>query len=263
MKKFIFTIIVLIVVLFVYSKYYNTYGLTVKEYPVYDSKLPESFSGLKIVHFSDILFKDAKDFTEIQLVIDKINSLNADVIVFTGDLIKSKINDKDKEELQKKLSSLTCNLYKYFITGDNDNEDSIAILQKADFIYLNNNSQLLFNNGQEPILIIGGNKITDESYLSTDNIYYKYIVTLIHKPDNFLSVSKKSTLVLSGHSLGGQIRVPFWGAIIKKDGANTYTDDFYRNDGSQMYVSYGIGTDITPFRLFNKPSINVYRLYAK
>ena len=71
------------------------------------------------------------------------------------------------------------------------------------------------------------------------------------------------SLILAGHSLGGQIRIPFWGALIKLNGAKKYSDNYYKINDSQMYISYGIGNGNINIRLFNEPSINVYRLIAK
>ena len=67
-------------------------------------------------------------------------------------------------------------------------------------------------------------------------------------------------VIFAGHSLGGQLRLPFWGATLKKDGASIYTNDYYNENNTKLYVSYGIGTNPPHIRTFNKPSINVYRL---
>ena len=81
--------------------------------------------------------------------------------------------------------------------------------------------------------------------------------------DNFkLSILKNYDIdvIFAGHSLGGQLRLPFWGATLKKDGASVYTNDYYNENNTKLYVSYGIGTNPPHIRTFNKPSINVYRL---
>ena len=67
-------------------------------------------------------------------------------------------------------------------------------------------------------------------------------------------------VIFAGHSLGGQLRLPFWGATLKKDGASVYTNDYYNENNTRLYVSFGIGTNPPHIRTFNKPSINVYRL---
>lgn len=267
MKKFIFGIIIILFIIFLYALYVDTSGVKVKEYRYVSSNLPIGFEGLKIIQFSDTLIKNNDDIKHLELVANKINKLNPDVIVFTGDLVynKMKFSEENRLKIIKILKSLDANLYKYAIYGDNDNEDVKSLFEESEFYFLDNEAKYLFNDSIEPIVIAGGSNITEEIYNLEDNISYNFAITLTHNPDDFdnINTSIQSNLVLSGHSLGGQIRLPFWGALLKKDGARKYIDDFYVGDNKTLYVSYGIGTEKTPFRLFNKSSINVYRLYTK
>ena len=57
--------------------------------------------------------------------------------------------------------------------------------------------------------------------------------------------------------------MPFLGATLKKEGATKYTDNIYHKENTDMYVSFGIGIEKSGLRLFNKPSINIYRIYSK
>jgi len=86
---------------------------------------------------------------------------------------------------------------------------------------------------------------------------------LTHFPDNFDNLKNDYNLVLAGHSLGGEIRIPYLGAVLKKEGAQKYTDYHYQKDNNHLYVSFGLGTEKTNMRLFNMPSINIYRIYSK
>jgi predicted MPP superfamily phosphohydrolase len=67
-------------------------------------------------------------------------------------------------------------------------------------------------------------------------------------------------LILSGNSLGGQINIPNVGGLFKIDGSRKYIDNYYRINNTDLYVSSGIGTRKYPYRLFNHPSINFYRI---
>lgn len=267
MKKIIFGIIIFLFIVFLYALYIDTSGVKIKEYSYESSAIPKGFDGFKIVHFSDILIKDNDDINHLEQVVEKINNLSPDVIIFSGDLVynKLKFNEEQRSLVIKLLKKLEANLYKYAIYGDNDNEDVKAIFEESNFKFLDNSSEYLFNESVEPIVIAGGNEITDEMYYFDDNLPYNFAITITHKPDNFDNINTliNNNLVISGHSLGGQIRLPFLGGILKKDGAKKYTDDYYQKGQNTMYVSYGIGTEKGPFRLLNKSSINVYRLYSK
>lgn len=265
MKKFILFMILFIFILFLYAYYIDTSGVKVKEYSYESTSIPKGFDGFKIVHFSDLLYKNSKDVEHLEQIVQKINTLKPDIIVFTGDLLYNKIDDKNEKEMIKILKALKPELFKYAIKGDNDPVDVKEIFTESGFIFLDNESSYIFNEDVEPILIAGGDNITSDIYTKEENLDYNLAITLIHKPDDINNITFTATdnLVLAGHSLGGQIRLPFWGAVLKKSGAEKYTDDYYTSDNKALYVSYGIGTEKYPFRLFNKSSINVYRLKAK
>lgn len=263
MKRTICVIILFIFLLVMYARYIEPTSFTVYEYSVHNNNIPTNFDGLKIVHFSDILFQNNENKSFVEKTIKEMSELNADVIIFTGDLIQKKINQENQEEIINLLSSLKANLYKYAILGDRDNNNVKTILEKSNFIILDNSSTLLFNEGTEPILIAGGDNLTDEILIKDENVTYNYKIALIHEPDYFDSIKNDYNLVLAGHSLGGQIRLPYIGSTIKKDGATKYTDRTYHENDNYLYVSFGIGTEKPNFRLFNKPSVNVYRLYSQ
>ena len=262
MKKVFFVIVILIFCLFLYAKYISPSELEIKEYSIESTKLPEGFDGMKIVHFSDVLYQNEQDLEMLKKIVKKINNQKPDIIVYTGDFLGKKINDKTKDKLISELSKLNAD-YKYAITGDKDKKGTSDIFTYSGFTYLNNASEYIFNNDTEPILIAGGNDLSEESLLYDEDIEYHFIISLIHKPDDFDKLDYKSTLVLAGHSLGGQIRVPFWGALIRENGAKKYTNDYYKENSSSLYISYGIGLGKLNLRLFDKPSFNVYRLYTK
>ncbi|MBQ6841439.1 MAG: hypothetical protein IJO63_04930 [Bacilli bacterium] len=262
MKKFICIIILIISLVFLYAKYIEPKQITIHEYSVTSEKIPNNFDGVKIAHFSDILYTEKTDDKYIEKVINEIKNTNSDIVVFTGGLINKKINDSDKENLINLLSSIKPKLYKYAITGDKDSDASKEILNQSNFILLDNTSNFIFNNDTEPILIAGGDNLTSES-LPEEEITYNYKIALIHKPDDYDKLNNDYNLVLAGHSLAGEIRLPFIGATIKKDGANKYTDTLYFHEDSYLYISNGIGSQKTGLRLLNTPSINVYRLYSK
>ena len=72
---------------------------------------------------------------------------------------------------------------------------------------------------------------------------------------------KNIDLFLAGHSLNGQVRLPFIGSIYTPTGAKKYYDSKYKIDNTEIYISNGLGTSKIPYRLNNRPSINLYRFY--
>ena len=256
--------------LFLYARYINTKGLKIHEYGIVNEKLPESFHGLKIIHFSDIHYGQTTDLKDIKKIVTEINNLKPDIVIFTGDLFNNNITPTDKEikNITKELNKIETSLYKYSISGDSDKKSYNTfqkVFEDANFIILNNSNDLLYYKNETPIKIVGLTDITDlENAFKEETAQESFTITIMHEPDNIDLLSKyRIDIAFSGHSLGGLIKIPFIGGIIKKDGANKYVEDYHVVNNTKLFVSSGIGTDNLKFRLFNKPSINLYRLYNK
>ena len=261
MVKILFLVIIILFLLFLYARYINTSGLVVKETAIIDEAMNEAYNGLKIVQFSDIHYGRTTFQNDMEKLVQSINELNPDILIFTGDLFDSdNISDEDIKLMSDYLSELQVRLFKFAVIGDYDQQyiDTYhLIMNDSGFTILDNTSKLVYDNALEPINFVGLTSTSDIKSLY-DNDYFT--ITIMHQPDMVQDLPN-SNIVFAGHSLGGQIKIPFIGGIIKKDGARTYLNDYYKVDGMQLYISNGIGTENFSFRLFNKPSITLYRLY--
>ena len=268
MKKFILILAILIISLVVYIFFINTNGFKVVEDAIAIQNLPDSFEDFKIVQFSDLLIGSTKSVDDLDSITQKINDVEPDLIVFTGDLIARDYNISESEvtEIKNYLSSLDCSLYKYAIIGDND-EANIdlykEIINDSGFILLDDQSTYIFYGDVLPIKLTGvtnAEKIDSALYIA-DELETIYNIVITHMPDNIEAIADSDVdLVLAGHSLLGQIRIPFWGGVLKKDGARIYLDHHYTIGNTKLYVSAGLGTENVSIRSFNKPTINLYRL---
>lgn len=276
LPRFIYIIgfIILIILIFLlYLRFISTNGLVVKEYNIINSKI-DSYNGLKIVHFSDIHYKSTIDYKDLEQIVDKINYINPDIVVFTGDIFdkKLKYSDNDIKNLTNLFSKIKASYKKYSVMGDHDNEENYKkIINNSGFNDLNNSYDLIYNKNSKPILIAGissgakniNEKLLDiNKYLLSDTADYIYSIFLMHEPDN-INFIHDFDLVLAGHSLNGQIKLPFIGGIIKRDGAKKYYDEYYKVNKTDFYISGGLGTTKVNLRYFNKPSINFYRITQK
>ena len=268
MKKIIIFLIFLLIGILLYAHFIETKNFKITEQSI-QANISESFNGFKIVQFSDLLIASTKTIDDLEEIVNEINNLKPDIIVFTGDLIKKDydIKDNEIEKIKELLKNLNCTLYKYATIGDNDQENYKEIMTDSDFIILDNESNYIFYKDITPIKITGITDVSDlEKALSiSDDLDASYNIVITHQPDNIeILATYDIDLVLAGHSLLGQIRLPFIGGIIKKDGATKYIDNYYKVNDTIMYVSSGLGIDNNYyFRLFNKPEINLYRLTQK
>ncbi len=270
-------LVVIVVTIFLYAKYTGIKGLIVKEYRVKSEILTNNFSGLKIIHFSDLLYKSTVDKEDVKNLIKRINELKPDIVVFTGDLINknAKINNEDIEFLEEELESISAKIGKYAIYGDEDYsiESYKTIMEKSKFKILNNSYDEIFYKNNESMFIIGlPSSLKEEIKLEDAFNFYKedekrkFIIVLVHdgKTIRFLDESTYEVdLVLGGHSLNGSIVIPYYGGIFIDDGAYKYCQEHYSKGITDIYISSGIGTNKYPYRIFNKPSFNLYRLKAQ
>lgn len=262
-KIFSFIIIILVIVLslsYVILTYVGNSGLIVREYQIKSSAIPSSFDGIKIVHFSDIHYGPYLSKKKIQKVVNAVNRTNADIVIFTGDFVEKdyKITNDEKEMLIESFKSIEANLGKYAILGEVDGEISKEIFASSDFRLLDNASQKVYKEDYY-IDLIAFSSDYENADLASDEAFK---IVLTHKPDNAQKIIEllNPDLILAGHSHNGQIRLPFIGAIVKKEGAKTYYDNYYEIGNTKLFISSGIGNSRYDMRLFNHPSINFYRL---
>ena len=89
--------------------------------------------------------------------------------------------------------------------------------------------------------------------------------SLLKSLDTFKDINTSNyQLILAGHTHNGQINIPGIKKLFMPDNANaSYTELYYDLDGSDLYISPGLGTSNVKARLFNRPTINLYRLTNK
>ena len=280
-KKVMKAIIIIAIIgflFFTYVTYVSTAKITIREYRVTNEKIPESFNGIKIIHFSDLHYGSTMNDENIKKVKKLINERKPDIIIFTGDLIDNRypITEKQKEKLTNILKDLDATLGKYAVLGDEDKEEVTTIYNQSNFMTLNNDYDLIYNEKNEPILLVGLDSLlknkqdkdmaysyfTQETYNS--NIY---TITIVHEPDSVIDITENynTDLILAGHSHNGNIKIPIINIPVeRKEGAKKYNNDFYQLGNTKLYISSGLGTNNkTGIRLFCRPSINFYRLSSK
>ena len=271
--KILFFIIFILIIILLYSRFIGTKGLKVKEYKIVNENFTDNFYGLKIVHITDLHYGNTTNKSDLKKIVDKVNLIKPDIIVFTGDLLDKELSNEELEEFKSILNNMKSNIKKYAVNGNHD-ENFSEILKETGFTDLNNNYDSLYNSNNSVILFSGINTNDDindaikniNNFLSdeqnTNNIIYK--IMLMHEPDKILDFDYNNyDLILAGHSHNGQITIPFIGSLYKPNGSKKYYKDYYELEGTKLYISGGIGTSTLKFRLFNKPSINLYRLTSK
>ncbi|WP_171655544.1 metallophosphoesterase [Paenibacillus foliorum] len=229
--------------------------------------LPENFKNWKIVQFSDVHFGFHYGVEEFRRVVTIINRLKPDILFFTGDLVNTNESPELALPLLQELSAPRGG--KWAVLGNHDymtRAKVIKTLDKSQFNLLINQYSFIESDGQR--LYIAG--IDDVMYgeYSIDKAVQELssqdcVLFLAHEPDIAeVSCTYNISAQFSGHSHGGQIRLPFYGPLISNKMAEQYEDGLYVVGENKMplYVNRGIGTTNLPIRFFCRPEITVFYL---
>ena len=254
-----------------YSAYVEPHLLRVKQY---DMKF-EQVAGnpITVVQFSDTHVGDFFTTEDLKKVVDKINEQQADLVLFTGDLMDNAAEyDGSIDEIATILSKIKATNGKYAVFGNRDYGGGAErfyedLMESAGFEVLVNSSRTLEVKGTtlslfgaDDALIGYYNSNKTMQGISNDHLN----LLLIHEPDlisDFLSYP--IDLATAGHSHGGQVYIPFYGPLLTTALAEDYVRglyDFGNNRKTLLYVNTGIGNTKVPFRLFNVPQISVFKL---
>jgi hypothetical protein len=218
-------------------------------------KLAEKNPSHRIVHFTDVHHKGDRAYLES--VVAKINTLSPDAVCFTGDLIEKKQFIPEALEILQKIKSPL-----YGVPGNHDywSGTSFAEMGKA-FAATGGawlmDSQVTTADGKIHITgltCLGGRPAALAPKANGKNIM------LLHYPLLAERVTQRFDLLLAGHSHGGQVRIPFYGACILPYWVGKYDMGMFRVPAGPLYVNPGIGWLVTPIRFNCRPEITVFEI---
>ena len=272
MKKWLWVLGVLLVALIIWIIRGNR-ALEVNTWTVSGSKLPDTFSGFRIVQVSDL--HNTEFGAGNQKLLSLLADTDPDIIVITGDLIDSRRTDVD---IALRFAASAMEIAPvYYVTGNHESRLETEFpqletgLKAAGVTVLRNESVILEQDGQQ-IQLLGMDDITfyseNAEHQFSENLKALkddglYTVLLSHKP-NLLPLYAETgiDLVFSGHAHGGQFRLPWIGGILAPDQGffPKYDSGLYTMENTTMMVSRGLGNSLFPFRVNNPPEIVVVQL---
>ena len=241
--------------------------------------LPPAFDGFRIAQISDIHMDEFTEAFFVRDVVNRVNSLNPDAVFLTGDFVTSEFAPRKFAigagwQCAGILNQLTCR-QRYAVLGNHDvmiGADAVSeALTDNDILVLRNYYMPLERSGSRIWLAgladpVQGSPDPEATIpASIRNIPQEPIVLLCHAPDYVddlltLPSGQAVSLMLCGHTHGGQIRLPLIGPLVLPQMGRKYVEGWFRFGRLQMHVNRGIGTVGLPFRLDCPPEISMLTL---
>lgn len=272
-----------------YGAFVNRERLVVREVGIESSRLPAGFDNYKIVQISDIHLESfGSDTVFISEMVRRINELNPDLVVFTGDLVT--LRSMELQPFLDVLSGLKAKDGVYSILGNHDYGDYVpwpeisAKLKDRELLrdgekemgwkMLNNESAFLYR-GNDSIALIGVENWGEPPFPKYGNLRIAYPglnddrfkILLTHNPmhwDEEVIPETNIDLSLSGHTHAMQIKLQL-GSWRYSPSQMRYPrwSGLYQEGNQYLYVNEGIGCVFMPMRVGATPEITVIQLKCR
>lgn len=267
----------------VYSGEVERHWLEVTERDFFLSGLPAGLNGMRIVQLSDIHLEHFTEPFFLRKVIDRVNGIRPDLVLLTGDFVTASSHPSRGAAKSARaaawkcagmLSGLDCKAM-YAVLGNHD----FGVGPKAVVEALETNGITVLRNVCTPIeragsrLWLAGVDDPYEGHPDLElaipppirNVPNEPVILMCHGPDyadNLLRhpAGEAVDMMLSGHSHGGQVRLPLVGALVLPPYGRKYVEGWFRLGSLQLYVNRGLGTVGLPFRFNCPPEISVFTL---
>ncbi|MEC3883035.1 metallophosphoesterase [Halobacillus sp. HZG1] len=257
---------------YTYARYMEPNMLAIRRHEIEHGKIPRHFHNFKVLQFSDTHVGFHYELDDLERLVEKINKEQADLILFTGDLVDEPHTYSFPPRLIQILKKLEAKHGKYWIYGNHDHggygtEKIREVMEQSGFQLLQNEHTLI-KNGSASFTLAGVDDVMlgqPDLERTLENVPDdSFTLLMVHEPDVALEYQHYPVDVqLSGHSHGGQVQVPFLGYLVTPPFAEHFVEGHYPlvNDFN-LYVSRGIGTTRLPYRFMCRPEFSVFHLIS-
>lgn len=242
-----------------YAFWYEPNTLEISRYQFESSEL----SDVRVVFAADFHLAPA-DEHRLERIIAAVNAQNPDIVILGGDYTKGhqKKTSMLAERIAEMLGQIKSRYGVYVVLGNHDiwygKADIVKAFSQHGLEVLDNQNRALDIRGQKLYLAGVADPVTEEPDIRKAlKGTTPPVIFVTHSPDIFPEVPQ-NTLTLAGHTHGGQIVLPWWGAPVSNSKfGKRYLQGKIVENRKIMIVSRGLGTSILPVRFLCKPEIVV------
>lgn len=236
--------------------------ITVETVQVPLCRLHPALEGFKIVQLSDLHFLPHTPLSVIERAVTRAHELQPDLIVLTGDYVTHEA--ETIFGLTDLLASLNARYGVFAILGNHDARAGKTLISRAieaTGITLLQNEGVTFDVGHSQLVLAGVDDCLwgrpDLNAALARRPADAMTILLAHEPDviDQFSEDGRVDLQLSGHTHGGQIRLPFFGTPVLPKLGQKYVHGLHRVNDSWLYTNRGIGMVGMPIRFGAQPEV--------
>ncbi|MDE1177264.1 MAG: metallophosphoesterase [Edaphobacter sp.] len=240
--------------------------------------LPAAFHGFRIAQISDIHLDEFTEPLFLEYVVKRVNDLKPDLVLATGDFItRGSLTFLASNHAAYRCAEILSTLkapQTYAILGNHDASVNSQLVIDAlatakipvlvnRYVAIERGSSRLWLAGTDDIA--AGHPDLDKTLPENPDVP---VILMVHEPDYADRVVAHPRgnivdLMLSGHSHGGQVRMPFYGPLILPPMGQKYVEGHFRLGHMQLYVNRGIGAVGLPFRFNCPPEITLHTLLPR
>ncbi len=258
-----------------YSGEFERHNLLVQQHPVVLPRLADVFHGMRIVQISDIHFQEFSEAFYVKHVVEQVNALRPDMVVLTGDYITigplpRHLAARWSYKCAELLQAIVCPL-RYAVLGNHDAVVNMAAVIDAlvthhipvllnQYVPVERDGKRFWLGGVSDATV--GLARVEEAVPPAMIRNGDPVILLAHEPDYVDTVVQHGgvDLMLSGHTHGGQVRIPFMKPHFLPRLGKKYVEGHFQIGPTQLYVNRGIGTVMLPMRFNCRPEITVHTL---
>jgi len=268
---------------FLYSRYVEPYWVAVERVALTLPRLAPPFDGYRIVHISDFHLDGWMTPERLERVVDLVNEQEPDLVAITGDFVAVSVDYISG--LSGPLRRLRAADGVVAVLGNHDHmNDAGAVrraLSSAGVVDVSNGFYTLHRDGAALHVcgvdsVMEGYDRLEEVLEALDDAEPGCAILLAHEPDfaDKTAATGRFDLQLSGHSHGGQVRIPFLKTpyvvpLLSRLGFSfvppliyEYPSGLYEVGEMYQYTNRGLGVIYARFRLNSRPEITVLTLRA-
>lgn len=251
--------------------------ITTKSVEVRLSRLPDGLDGIRIAHISDLHYESFLTADHIRDAVTQINDMSPDMVVMTGDFATYPFGIRKRRyragavkavPCAEVLAQLRAPLGRFAVLGNHDaatDPDLITESMTAQGLMVLRNRALPVERNGARIWVAGVDDMLEGQGDIPGTMQRvprdEMVIGLVHEPDIADELAKYGVdLQLSGHSHGGQVRIPLLGAPILPPLSRKYPLGWYKIRDLQLYTNPGLGVVGLPLRFDCPPEITVLTL---